>query len=929
MILKYVLRNFSRRKVRTILMILSLMISTGLIVTLSATVESVRRSNVDLIASEVGQYDLTISKVDTSLQPFITLNETIQMVSQADERITAVYPRILTDVELNIGGDIERASLLALDPDIDDIGYVDVISGTYSLQDGSAAVLEDTALKFGLEVGDEINVAFSYPLPREEGLPASDAASRRRAAHRYIIGSIVRQDGVAGSDVRAGLIVDLEGAQEWLTLSEQAQQLVVTVDPALYETNNAEVAALRVREVAGAIQARLGNDYTYSLGKAAALDGAAEAFLAIQALINIYGLMALGVVGLLVYTLVMTNVQEQRRDMAVLRILGGQRNFLFTLVIAEVLVIGAIGIGLGLVLGQLITRFIAVPLIQEQMLQQGITSSLTPQVTLSTLLPIIFIAFSVLILASIRPAQIASHTKVIHAINPGMADNIQIEDLSKLRERNPNRRLFLAGLGLMFIFILIAGFEVVDTFGGPALQVSFILLALGLLVLGLGLIFFIFTVPFERLILLGMGIIFPRLTYFARRNVGRGQLRNTLISMLVLFSGVLPSFLATQMALDNANFETRTRLNMGAPVVIQAFRRWDEPEDPSQYWLRPSFLDDELSVIEEIEHAVGLSSGFESRASDPVGLRSAGVQVKGVDGRLNNVLFEDMIDFAAGGQESLDHILDDPQAVIISAGLAEHLALSQGDTIYIAGEGLDHVLHARIAGIANRIPGFGDVGRSRTRAQMGSGILISLEGYRQLTTELNKPLPAADDPVLTQVMASLASGAVAEDVSRKMGEQFGLDHNFWTRFLEIRLERNRREQASQQIFLLVLTVISFTTAVFGVFAVIYVTIYARRIEVGMLKAMGMRRRELTGMLILEAITITLGAALAGIAAGATMAYVSSWGDYALSERPMIFALDTTVMPFIVIMVVLASILGAAFSARRIVKKPAVEILRMQ
>ena len=78
--------------------------------------------------------------------------------------------------------------------------------------------------------------------------------------------------------------------------------------------------------------------------------------MAIQALINIYGLTALGVVGLLVHTLVMTNVQEQRRDMAILRILGSQRNLLFTLVIAEVLVIGAIGVGLGVVLGQLITQ---------------------------------------------------------------------------------------------------------------------------------------------------------------------------------------------------------------------------------------------------------------------------------------------------------------------------------------------------------------------------------------------------------------------------------------------------------------------------------------------------------------------------------------------------------------------------------------------
>ena len=96
----------------------------------------------------------------------------------------------------------------------------------------------------------------------------------------------------------------------------------------------------------------------------------------------------------------------------------------------------------------------------------------------------------------------------------------------------------------------------------------------------------------------------------------------------------------------------------------------------------------------------------------------------------------------------------------------------------------------------------------------------------------------------------------------------------------------------------------------------------------MMKAMGMRRRQLTGMLIIEAITMTLGAALAGIAAGAAMGYISFYSDRALSQRPSIFTVDTTVIPFIVITVTLASILGAGFSARRIVKKSAVEILRM-
>ena len=130
------------------------------------------------------------------------------------------------------------------------------------------------------------------------------------------------------------------------------------------------------------------------------------------------------------------------------------------------------------------------------------------------------------------------------------------------------------------------------------------------------------------------------------------------------------------------------------------------------------------------------------------------------------------------------------------------------------------------------------------------------------------------------------------------------------------------------ILLQTLTGISFTTAVFAVFAVIYVTIYARRIEIGMLKAMGMLRRELNGMLIVEAISMTLGSAFAGIAAGASMAYLNYYVDAILQQMPVQFAVDKIATPAIIIMVVIASILAAAFSARRIVRKQAVEILRM-
>ena len=99
-------------------------------------------------------------------------------------------------------------------------------------------------------------------------------------------------------------------------------------------------------------------------------------------------------------------------------------------------------------------------------------------------------------------------------------------------------------------------------------------------------------------------------------------------------------------------------------------------------------------------------------------------------------------------------------------------------------------------------------------------------------------------------------------------------------------------------------------------------------QIGMMKAVGMRNRELTGTLIVEAVTMTLSSALAGITAGTIMGVVVYVGETLGSGAPFVFAFDGIVAPFIVVMVVLASIIGATFSARRIIKRRAIEILRM-
>ena len=920
MILKYVLKNFTRRKTRTILMILALLVSTGLIITMSATVETVRQSIVDVIADNVGRADLVVSKQDTSDTLFIPVEDTATRILAADPRISAVYPRLELPVDTDVGKG--RFFLIGLDSANDTIGTTTVAEGNVVLGDGQVALTRGAADNYGLSVGDTFTVRYAFPIPREPGKAVASGASSVRLQRQFAVSAIVNTDTTG----RDGALVELADLQTWLDLPGQANQMLIVVDPGIYDTTNVNAAALTVREVARAVRRQLGEDYRYRMDFAAGLVEARTVFLAIQALINTYGLISLGVVGLLVHTLVMTNVQEQRRDMAVLRILGSQRQLLFSMVIVEVVVIGLIGVSLGIVLGQALTSFVLVPLLNHFLAQEGLVLKLVPQLSISAILSPVISSFAILIISSLKPAQEAARTKVVHALNPGVADNIQLEDLAQLRERRPDGKMFLAGLLMTFLFVLITGFDALDRFGGEILQIIIVMLGLFGMVLGISLLFFILTVPFERLVLAVMRLMVPRLTFFARRNVTRGKARNTLIALLVLFSAVLPSFLGTQVQLELANDETSTKMRFGAPMRLEAYAIWDDQAEA----LTPSFVRNEFTALPGIGEVASLTYPYQSTARDHIGFRQASVDIVGVDGDLSQVLYTDLMAFTAGGPEALQAIQTDPNAVIISEGLADYVGVGLGETFDLVGEGLDHVEKVRIVGIARRLPGVDGITRSRIAAQNNSTVLMSLPLFGQVVTTLNHAPPGPDDPLLMHVKATYDGSVIesSEDIRGLLYSPTGDIPGFWVGTVAWELEENRGDMMFFVILLLAMTGISFITAVFGVFAVIYITIYARRIEIGMLKSMGMLRRQLTGMLALEAIAMSLGSALAGIVAGASMGYLNFYINAALEQRPALFAVDPIVMPAIIIMVVLASVLAAAFSARRIVRKQAVEILRM-
>ena len=130
-----------------------------------------------------------------------------------------------------------------------------------------------------------------------------------------------------------------------------------------------------------------------------------------------------------------------------------------------------------------------------------------------------------------------------------------------------------------------------------------------------------------------------------------------------------------------------------------------------------------------------------------------------------------------------------------------------------------------------------------------------------------------------------------------------------------------------RVLMLIMTALSFITSIFGVFAVVYVAVYVRRLEIGMLKAIGMRRRDLVGAFAVESVMMTVSASLAGVTAGTVLGYVFYVSNNMMRNTPTQLTFDWLTAVAILVMVVLASLISASLAARGVVRSKVTKILR--
>ena len=97
MTLRYVLRNFRRRKARSLLMLAALTVGVAILVALSAVVDTYRQFFAGTVAGSVGDFDLVITRPDTAPDPFLHPSELLTAVAAwrakvEEGRLAAFHP---------------------------------------------------------------------------------------------------------------------------------------------------------------------------------------------------------------------------------------------------------------------------------------------------------------------------------------------------------------------------------------------------------------------------------------------------------------------------------------------------------------------------------------------------------------------------------------------------------------------------------------------------------------------------------------------------------------------------------------------------------------------------------------------------------------------------------------------------------------------
>ena len=382
------------RKLRSVLTTLAIVIGTMLIFGTNIMLPTMMKSFTSNIQAISGQVDVTITQKTGK-----SFSRNVVNKVNAIPGIRAISGSLSRAVNIPTGyyfnGNVSVLSLTGIIPQsAEKMRRYPIKSGRFlSSGDTHATVItQSLADELGLKLGDKLN------LPTTEG-----------SVNLKIVGLLPAR-AIPGNEE---VLVTLTEAQNLLNMPSR----INTIELNLNTTDQSQ------RDIiTGKIQTTLGKDY--SLG---ALSSGTEMLASLktgQIAINLFGFLSLFMGAFIIFNTFRTIVAERRHDIGMLRAIGANRRTIIGMILAEGLIQGVVGTGIGLALGYLMGAgtLSAMSSIYTSMLHLTVGA---PVISLQLVIGTIAAGVGITLAAGLIPAFSASHVTPLEALRPSFAESVK------------------------------------------------------------------------------------------------------------------------------------------------------------------------------------------------------------------------------------------------------------------------------------------------------------------------------------------------------------------------------------------------------------------------------------------------------------------------------------------------------------------------
>jgi len=989
LILKYAFLDLKKQKIRTLLAIIGLLISVGLLTVILFLNDSISSSYVDYLTIEAGNQDAVITVRHFTGEPedrssYFEFDRIINTIKNVSTRIKNNIPRMDISGTVNVSkgfntteltGEEEWSVISAVNFSLEN----DIKFGSFINPDNNDLLnLEELPLN---------RCAIYYGFNNIIRYAVNDTIEiKMRLRHGNVTYTVTKNltiDAIFDFNLkwpneyrnRHLIVVDINTLYQYFGYEEfnrRCSQLILTFKEgsSIYDIRDLEGTKSIVKDIASDIQVAIGiKEYSIDLPKLRVL-GREEYVSVIIVIVFIFvSIVAMLISGVLINGILKTSVEEKIREYGIFRTLGANKKYSLAIVLMQGFLLCNLGTISGIVVADLISRFVIIPFANTVVSTSAIGfTRISFSFSLSSILISYAMGIGVGMIVSISPALKAMRLQLIESIHPYRHE----DTLYRLQKRSSiNYRIILVGIilaingGFVFYFIPRLLISNDSTLFAGVLIVVLLLFNIGLTLAGLGLIPIVL-----RFVIQIFRPLARRLHNVIKIFVFRYQRRNSSTVMIFALSFSFVIFTSTLINTLSAQSAANTQLTYGSDLVIET-SGWEEPDESytgglgggpflplsiNDGNLRTNNLQiqqisiniDKVMTIELEEQLLSID-GIEKVSSviaKPYQLTqiysetdkefsaeiedytaSQEITLIGIDEEYLYTVKRQYIEMTSGSVESAFSNLfndEDEYTCIISEAISTGFNFRIRDSIRIVirrGDELEVYLF-KIVGIAKSIPGFPfEFGVTSMQGIM-SGVLISQNTYLQVLDI--PPIPYVD-----RIFIKLREDGIVSPyyIERVINEFYRTDYNYNLYNLERLIIQ---QQSAFFIIDTLFTLIAMTTVficIFGLLSSSYSTIIERKKEIGIIRTLGLKGREINRLFIIESLIIMLSSGTIGIIVGWLSAWIVTSNLSVLTGEPNVIYVPWFNILLIYFISIFIILIGMKLLLRKVRKKKIIDIYR--